>query len=104
MLTSSSGGRLIPTVTSTFAISLFKFLIDLNANEIILEHTGIPLFPEIEHKEYFPFFQFTGYSVEILLDGDIIATIYSHNGKCLPFQSVDFYEFSLNNSTKSCVY
>ena len=30
-----------------------KFLIDLNTNEIILEHTGILLFPEIEHKEYF---------------------------------------------------
>ena len=30
VLTSSSGGRLIPPVTSTFAISLFKFLIDLS--------------------------------------------------------------------------
>lgn len=48
----------------------------------------------ISHKEYFPFFQFTGYSVEILLDGDVIAVIYSHNGKCLPFQSVDAYEFT----------
>lgn len=54
----------------------------------------------IEHKEYFPFFQFTGYSVEILLDGDIIAVIYSHNGKCLPFQSVDSYEFTLNENKK----
>jgi hypothetical protein len=47
---------------------------------------------KIEHKEYFPFFQFTGYSVEILLDGDVVAVIYSHNGKCLPFQSIDGYE------------
>jgi hypothetical protein len=55
----------------------------------------------ISHKEYFPFFQFTGYSVEILLDGDVIAVIYSHNGKCLPFQSVDAYEFTINGSKKS---
>jgi hypothetical protein len=54
----------------------------------------------IEHKEYFPFFQFTGYSVEILLDGDVIAVIYSHNGKCLPFQSVDSYEFTSNGANK----
>jgi len=54
----------------------------------------------IEHKEYFPFFQFTGYSVEILLDGDIVAIIYSHNGKCLPFQSVDSYEFTLEGTNK----
>lgn len=30
-----------------------KFLIDLKTNEIVLEHIGIPLFSEIEHKEYF---------------------------------------------------
>jgi hypothetical protein len=54
----------------------------------------------IEHKEYFPFFQFTGYSVEILLDGDVIAVIYSHNGKCLPFQSVDSCEFTINGTNK----
>jgi hypothetical protein len=55
----------------------------------------------IEHKEYFPFFQFTGYSVEILLDGDIIAIIYSHNGKCLPFQSVDSYDFTNDGVKKT---
>jgi hypothetical protein len=47
----------------------------------------------ITHKEFYPFFQFTGFSVEILLDNEVIAVIYSHNKKCLPYQIVPALEF-----------
>ena len=59
-------------------------------------------FPEhkVTHKEYFPFFQFTGYSVEILLNEEVVAVIYSHNNKCLPYQMVDAIEFKDNKQNK----
>jgi len=48
---------------------------------------------KITHKEFFPFFQFTGYSVEIYLDGELIAIIYTDNKKCYPFVKVNSLEF-----------
>ena len=54
----------------------------------------------VSHKEYFPFFQFTGFSVEILLDGEVVAVIYSHNNKCLPFQLLPALEFKDNKINK----
>ena len=59
-------------------------------------------FPEhkVTHKEYFPFFQFTGNSVEILLNDEVVAILYSHNNKCLPYQMVDAIEFKDNKQNK----
>jgi hypothetical protein len=54
----------------------------------------------VSHKEYFPFFQFTGFSVEILIDNEVIAVIYSHNNKCLPFQFVEPLEFKKSKEIK----
>jgi hypothetical protein len=54
----------------------------------------------ITHKEYFPFFQFTGYSVELLLDNEVVCVIYSHNNKCLPFIKVPALIFSQGKSKK----
>jgi hypothetical protein len=56
---------------------------------------------KISHTEYYPFFQFTGYSVEISLDDDIIAIIYSHNNKCTPYQEVPAYKFENNKAIKT---
>lgn len=44
---------------------------------------------KFSHREYYPFFQFTGYSVEIMLDNDVIAVLYTDNKKCLPYITVD---------------
>ena len=54
----------------------------------------------ITHKEYFPFFQFTGYSVEILLDNEVICVIYSHNNKCLPYITSPALSFPQGKATK----
>ena len=40
---------------------------------------------KFSYKEYYPFFQFTGYSVEIYLESDVIAVLYTDNKKCLPY-------------------
>jgi hypothetical protein len=54
-------------------------------NDLLKKEFG----PErVTHKEYFPFFQFTGYSVEILIDNEVVCIIYSHNNKCLPYLQV----------------
>ena len=54
----------------------------------------------ITHKEYFPFFQFTGFSVEILLDNEVIVVMYAHNNKCLPFLTVPALSFPNGKPTK----
>lgn len=38
--------------------------------------------------EYYPFFQFTGYNVNIYYKKNIIAKIYSNNKKCIPYQDL----------------
>lgn len=48
---------------------------------------------DIKHSEFYPFFQFTGHSVDIYLGEDLIARIYNHNKKCIPFQDVPAMEF-----------
>lgn len=55
----------------------------------------------ISHKEYFPFFQFTGYSVELLIDNEVVCIIYSHNNKCLPYLTLPAVNFTKDNLTKS---
>ena len=54
----------------------------------------------LTHKEFFPFFQFTGYSVEIYLENDLIATIYTDNKKCYPFIKVNTLEFDNDKTNK----
>ena len=46
--------------------------------------------------EYYPFFQFTGYNVEIKYNKSIIMKIYHYDNKCYPYQDVKFIDF-LNN-------
>jgi hypothetical protein len=70
----------------------FDAIIDLLKNKF-KEH-------KVTHREYFPFFQFTGYSVEILLNDEVVAIIYSHNNKCLPYQMVDAIEFKDGKQNK----
>jgi hypothetical protein len=51
---------------------------------------------ELKHAEFYPFFQFTGHSVEIYLGEDLIARIYNSNKKCIPYQDVPALEFKNN--------
>ena len=62
-------------------------LIDLLKSDIILNK-------ELKHTEFYPFFQFTGHSVEIYLGNDLIVRIYNHNKKCIPYQDVPAINFT----------
>jgi hypothetical protein len=48
----------------------------------------------INHTEYYPFFQFTGHSVDIYLGDDLIARVYNNNNKCVPYIDVPAIDFS----------
>lgn len=47
----------------------------------------------IKHTEFYPWFQYTGFSTEIYIKKDLIARIYDHNNRCTPYQDVVAYDF-----------
>ena len=64
--------------------------------------------PEIENdintKEFYPFFQFTGHSTVIYYKTVMIAKVFSNNRKCIPFNTVNSIKFGKNqaiNGTKN---
>ena len=57
----------------------------------------------ITHAEFYPYFQFTGFSVEIYYDGELIARIYSNNRKRIPYQDVSSCDFVSGKKTKDIV-
>jgi hypothetical protein len=56
---------------------------------------------KLSHQEFYPFFQFTDHSVEIYYDGDIVARIYNHNKKCIPYIDVPAIDFNSKTQNKS---
>lgn len=55
----------------------------------------------ITYEEFYPFFQYTDYSVEIYLNGNIICRIYNNNNKCTPYQELSAYNFDMPNLVKT---
>jgi hypothetical protein len=43
---------------------------------------------KITYVENYPFFQFLGYSVNIMYDGEIVCRMYHYNSKCTPYFDV----------------
>ena len=56
---------------------------------------------KITSTEFYPFFQFTDNSVEIYYSGDLVARIYNHNKKCIPFQDVPAINFNVSPIVKA---
>jgi len=52
---------------------------------------------DIYISEYFPFFQFFGYSVRFYYKDTLLIKIYNYNKKCLPYIDVKFGSFGENN-------
>jgi len=50
----------------------------------------------ISYKEYYPFFMYNGYNVEIYVDGELILIIYDYDNRCLPYQKVSFIDYNKN--------
>jgi len=40
---------------------------------------------KLEIVEYFPFFQFYGYNIKVLYDGNILLHMFDHNNLCMPY-------------------
>ena len=59
-----------------------------DANNLIkkLKNSGL----NVSYKEYYPFWTFTGYSVEILIDGEVIVKMYNHLKRCCPVSKVQY--------------
>jgi hypothetical protein len=66
----------------------------------MLQSDGL-LAQKITHIEYYPFYDFVGFSVKIFIDNQLVAIIYDSKKKCIPFQDFKYYEPALpeNNST-----
>lgn len=54
----------------------------------------------IKYEENYPFFQFLGYSTNILLDDEIICKMYHYNYRCTPYFDVDSLYFTDSNAIK----
>jgi hypothetical protein len=47
----------------------------------------------VTHEESYPFFQYIGYSVTIMYDGDVICKLYHYNNRCTPYHKVSSHYF-----------
>jgi hypothetical protein len=73
-------------ISTEYRMDFFALINKLKENAIIKD--------KIRHIEYYPFFQFTGNSVEIYVGKDLIAKIYTNNKKCIPCFEVPAILFS----------
>ena len=56
---------------------------------------------KITHVEYYPFFQFTDFNVDIFYEDKLICKIYGNNQKSIQYQSVPIIPFTFNILNKS---
>lgn len=59
---------------------------------------NLPSSNNLTHTEYYPFFQFTGHSVEIYFGDNLLTRIFNHNKKCIPYQDVPAFDFQQNKT------
>ena len=76
--------------------------------QLLYDLKQIPLInpSKLTHQEFYPFFQFTDHSVEIYYDGDLVAKIYNHNKKCIPYidvPAINFFSEIKNTNVNSFV-
>lgn len=54
---------------------------------------------DINYTEYYPFFTFTGYSVEIYFNNTLICIIYDHNKRTLPYINANGFKIGSFSQT-----
>jgi hypothetical protein len=55
----------------------------------------------VTYVEHYPFFQFLGYSVNIMFEDDIVCKIYQYNHRCTPYHTVYAHYFGDRTYTKA---
>ena len=53
----------------------------------------------LTYTEFYPFFQFTGHSVELYIDNQLICRMYNNNKKCFPYLDFPAIRFNVENNS-----
>lgn len=79
----------------TVDIPYYEFVsVDYKKDVLVLLEMLRSINPEVTHTEFYPFFQYTDYSVEVYLGEDMICRIYGNNKRCIPYQDARPYSVS----------
>lgn len=76
-------------ISSDYRTDYFALLTHLKSNVIIPQD-------RLTSTEFYPFFQFTGHSVEIYIDKQLICRIYNNNKKCFPYLDLPAIKFNIS--------
>ena len=55
---------------------------------------------KITFIEFYPFFQFADYSIQIYLNNELVCHVYDHNKVCIPYQDQNAYKFIGSTASK----
>lgn len=79
-------------ISSDYRTDFFALMNHLKSNVIIPQD-------RLTSNEFYPFFQFTGHSVEIYIDKQLICRIYNNNKKCFPYLDLPAMKFNVSENT-----
>lgn len=79
-------------ISSDYRNDFFALMDHLKSNVVIPRD-------RLTSTEFYPFFQFTGHSVEIYIDNQLICRIYNNNKKCFPYIDLPAIKFNVNENT-----
>jgi hypothetical protein len=89
----SKNGKKIETIMNYIDINYFEiistnYVEDVKNIILKLKQTFQNAENKITYEEYYPYFQYLGFSVIILFEGEIICKIYDYNNRCIPYKQV----------------
>lgn len=67
-------------ISTNYRIDFFELITDLKKDPLISS--------KLKHIEFYPFSQYTDSSVEIYVEGNLVAKIYNNNNRCYPYLDV----------------
>ncbi len=79
-------------ISSDYRADFFALMNHLKSNVVIPQD-------RLTSTEFYPFFQFTGHSVEIYIDSQLICRIYNNNKKCFPYLDLPAIKFNVNENS-----
>lgn len=79
-------------ISSDYRNDFFELMQNLKSNVVV------PI-DRLTSTEFYPFFQFSGHSVEIYIDKQLICRIFNNNKKCLPYLDLPAIKFNMNENS-----
>jgi len=90
------------TTIKYLPIPCFEF-ITINYKKDVLELLDLLKELNVEYKEYYAFIDYVGKNVKISINNTIIAIIYTHNERCLPYKEYQAFDFDGNIIEKKTI-